>query len=195
MCVVAPLFLLKTPLQKAPLPDWLLCCFGFRIWKGSVVFVFSRFPTSYPVRKQLTVFSQSAFNLPVMRWKTWRAYFSLLPSKTLEAICQVNPLHPVCVCVCVCVHTFVHHVHAPTHYACHHSIVWGHPWWAPFLFTAPWVCLPLRVLCSPQHQWGTGDKNYYMRLHLLLTVADRPEVTLGNSTAQLYWERGMMWRH
>lgn len=53
------------------------------------------------------------------------------------------------------------------------------------LFTALWVSLPVRLLFSLQHHWGTADKNYYTRLQLLLTVVDRPGVAQGNIRARL----------
>lgn len=78
------------------------CVFWIFYMKGiSGLSFLSSFPPLIPVRKTLVVVPQAFFNLPVMWWKMWKGYFL---SKTLMAICQLNPLQPLCVCVYICAH-------------------------------------------------------------------------------------------
>lgn len=127
--------------------------------KGISGSVFTLFPLLYPVRKLLIVFRQFFFNLPGMR------YFFTVSHSGGNLSTHSPP-------TCMSEHIF-------SSRACSYSLHLSpfkcvRPPTAGSLFTAPWVSRPVTMLCSLQHQRGTGDKNYYMRLQPLLTVVDRP---------------------
>lgn len=137
----------------------------------------SSFPPLIPVRKQLIVFPQSFSNLPAMRGKIcvlvcFLAYCLRLWRQSVNSI--PSNLH-VCAHICLC--------------ACSYSLCLS-----PFKCVRPPMVLSISFhgsvgssACEAAlHHWGDGDKNYYIRLKLLLTVVYRPGEALG---------RGMTWMH